>query len=391
MKKTLEAIKAKEKMSEPQPEKSTPPEIKTQDSCHSKPREKNSEKETNHIFLEENILLKKENRELKERLIIMERVIDQILRDQEDKRIYTGQSGYEWETQTNRNQRIPSQFVRHNVTSRNEDFISHPTKRTPASNTGLFARSSIQDFSLKNKLEVLPESDDYEDDSSYSNRENKATRNNEHLLRNRRNRQAPGKQKARSESSGQAKNIGQQLRRKKVQRQSSAYEKKPRNKRGKTVILGDSQLHHIEENKLSSKTNKILVRSKGGLKVNEVIDTFGDILNEEADEFIIHVGVNSIEKESEEQILHKFLKLGESIDSARVTFSSIIKRADKPKLNHKIMQINDKLKNLCLENRYDFIDNINIGFRHLGRDKLHINKEGQWLLAINYLNHLRSF
>ena len=232
----------------------------------------------------------------------------------------------------------------------------------------------------------MPESDDYEDDSSYSNRENKATKNDEHLLRNRHNRQAPGKQKARSESSGQAENIGQQLRRKKVQRQSSAHEKKPRNERSKTVILGDSQLHHTEENKLSSKTNEILVRSKGGLKVNEVIDMFGDILNEEADGFIIHVRVNSIKKESEEQILHKFLKLGGSIDSARVTFSSIIKRADKSELNHKIMQINDKL-----ENGYDFIDNINKSFRHLGGDKLHINKEGQRLLAINYLNHLRSF
>ena len=158
------------------------------------------------------------------------------------------------------------------------------------------------------------------------------------------------------------------------------------------MILANSQLHHIEENKLSSKTNKILVRSKRGLKINEVIDTFGDILNEEADEFIFHVGVNnSVEKESEEQILHKFLKLGESIDSARVTFSSIIKRADKPELNHKIMQINDRLKNLCLENGYDFTDNISIGFRHLGRDKLHINKEGQRPLAINYLNHLKSF
>ena len=61
------------------------------------------------------------------------------------------------------------------------------------------------------------------------------------------------------------------------------------------MILGDSLLHHIEENKLSSKTNKILVRSKGGPKVNKVIDTFGDILNEEADELIFHVGVNSIE------------------------------------------------------------------------------------------------
>ena len=150
-----------------------------------------------------------------------------------------------------------------NVTSRNEDFISHATKRTPASNTDLSARSSIQDFTSKNKFEVLPESDDYEDDNSYSNQESKAAKNNEHLLRNRSNRQTPGKQKAHSESSGQAKNNGQQLRRKKVQRQSSAHEKKHRSERGKTVILGDSQFHHIEENKLSSKTNKILVRSKG--------------------------------------------------------------------------------------------------------------------------------
>ena len=67
------------------------------------------------------------------------------------------------------------------------------------------------------------------------------------------------------------------------------------------------------------------MRSKGGLKVNKVINIFGDILNEEADEFIFYVGVNSIEKESEEQIRHQFLKLGESIDSAEVMFLSIIK------------------------------------------------------------------
>ena len=103
---------------------------------------------------------------------------------------------------------------------------------------------------------------------------------------------------------------------KKVQEQSLAHEKKHRKARGKAVILGDSQLYHTEENKLSSKTNKIIVRSKVGLEVNEVINTFGDILNEKADEFKFHVGVNSVEKESEEEILHKFLKLGESIDSA---------------------------------------------------------------------------
>ena len=180
----------------------------------------------------------------------MERVIDQISVDQEDKRIYTGQSGYEWVTQTNRNQRISSQFVRHNLTSRNEDFIPHATKRTPALNTDLFARLLIQDFTSKNEFEVLSESDDYEDDISYSNQENKAAENSEYFLSYRRNCQAPGKRKVHSESSGQAKNIGQHLRRKKVERQSSAHEKKHRNERVKTVNPGDSQLNHIEENKL---------------------------------------------------------------------------------------------------------------------------------------------
>ena len=39
-----------------------------------------------------------------------------------------------------------------------------------------------------------------------------------------------------------------------------------------------------------------------------------------------------------------------------------------------------------MKNGYDFTDNISIGFRHLGRDKLHINKKGQRLLAIGVIN-----
>ena len=47
--------------------------------------ENKSEIETKHIIIEENIVLRKENRELRDRLTIYERVLDQILRDQEDK------------------------------------------------------------------------------------------------------------------------------------------------------------------------------------------------------------------------------------------------------------------------------------------------------------------
>ena len=65
------------------------------------------------------------------------------------------------------------------------------------------------------------------------------------------------------------------------------------------------------------------------------------------------------------------------------------KRYDRPKLNLKIIDINEGLKKLCLQKGYDFIDNPNIGFRHLAKDKLHINKNGQRILTSNFLNHLK--
>ena len=54
------------------------------------------------------------------------------------------------------------------------------------------------------------------------------------------------------------------------------------------------------------------------------------------------------------------------------------------------MDINEALKKLCLQKGYDFIDNSNIGFRHLGKDKLHMNKNSQRILTSNFLNHLKS-
>ena len=158
--------------------------------------------------------------------------------------------------------------------------------------------------------------------------------------------------------------------------------------RGKTVIVGDSQLHHVDESRLSGKSNKTLVRSKGSLKIEEVSSVFRNILEEDADKIVFHVGVNNVEKESEDEVIRKYLGLSKTITS--VTFPSVVKMADKPEPNIKILNISSKLKDVCMEDGYDFIDDTNIGFRHLARDKLHINKEGQRILALNFLNHFRT-
>ena len=160
--------------------------------------------------------------------------------------------------------------------------------------------------------------------------------------------------------------------------------------RGKTVIIGDSQLHRTEETELSNRSVKTLVRSKGGLKIEDEDNKYQSILEEDVQEVIFHVGVNNVQNDIEQTILTKYQELGESVQIERVCFSSIIKRDDRPELNLKIMDINEALKKLCLQKVYDFIDNSNIGFRHLAKDKLHINKNGQRMLTSNFLNHLKN-
>ena len=78
----------------------------------------------------------------------------------------------------------------------------------------------------------------------------------------------------------------------------------------KVFLLGDSQLHRIDQERLSSRNMKNLVGSKGGLKVENVCDNFQDIIHEEPKEIIPHVGVNNIEKDEKDEILRKYEELG---------------------------------------------------------------------------------
>ena len=146
---------------------------------------------------------------------------------------------------------------------------------------------------------------------------------------------------------------------------------KQRHVKDKVFLLGDSQLHRIDEEKLSSRNVKTLVRSKGGLKVENVCDNFKDILHKEPKEIILHVGVNNIKKDEEDEILRNYEELGKSINCS-LTISGILCGRDKPVLIKKIERVNGRLKTLCSKNGYDFIDNSDVVFRHIGHDGLHL-------------------
>ena len=90
--------------------------------------------------------------------------------------------------------------------------------------------------------------------------------------------------------------------------------------RDKVIVVGDSQLHSIEDEKLSSTDVKVLVRSKGGLKVEKVTGKFRDLIKEDSNEVIIHVGVNNCEWDEVDDIITKYKDVGNVIrKSSRVT------------------------------------------------------------------------
>ena len=72
-------------------------------------------------------------------------------------------------------------------------------------------------------------------------------------------------------------------------------------------------------------------------------------------------------------------------DRFKITLSGIIRRSDKPELNAKIDTLNTELKSLSLNKGHDFIDNNNVKFGHLNRAGLHVNHNGQKILAMNFI------
>ena len=131
-------------------------------------------------------------------------------------------------------------------------------------------------------------------------------------------------------------------------------------KRKRILIVGDSQLHGIDQIRMSSK-NDIKVRSQEGLKVQRLFEILDEEIQHKPEEVIVHVGVNNIENDNVEELIENFNEISKVYaDRFKITFSGIIRRSDKRELNIKIDTLNVELKSLSLNKGHDFSDNNNI-------------------------------
>ena len=105
--------------------------------------------------------------------------------------------------------------------------------------------------------------------------------------------------------------------------------------KNKTVlIVGDSMLNGIKENKLS-KTRHIRVQPIPGGKIDDIKENLNDLLHEELQKVIIHVGTNNAMTDTPKEIFEKLISLKHQIESIlpkyEVTSRNLIMRTDEPK------------------------------------------------------------
>ena len=55
-----------------------------------------------------------------------------------------------------------------------------------------------------------------------------------------------------------------------------------------------------------------------------------------------------------------------------------------------MQDVNNRLKNYCMQTKLDYIEKNNIKEEHLGNRKLHLNKKRNTVFANNLLKYLRA-
>ena len=162
-------------------------------------------------------------------------------------------------------------------------------------------------------------------------------------------------------------------------------------KKRKIIIVGDSLLNGINEKGLS-KSHSIKVNNIPGGTSDVILDKLDDFLKNKLDGLIVYAGTNDITKGK--NLLNNVKKILKQVKkfspNTKVAFSSIVTRKDKKDISKTVQDTNSRLKNYWSQKNIDFIQNSNITEEHLGIKKLHLNKNGNSLLANNFLKYLRS-
>ena len=158
----------------------------------------------------------------------------------------------------------------------------------------------------------------------------------------------------------------------------STNRKSTSGKKVKVLIVGDSNLRNVKEEKLSNDHRNVEIRFKPGMRIEETNKKVGE--NNEFDVIIVHAGTNSLRDETPKELTEKIVatldKVQKCNPTAPIAFSSILKRSDDQSLNTKGTKVNELLDDELSIKGKDIIDNNTIMYSNLWNDGLHLNDRG---------------
>ena len=165
-------------------------------------------------------------------------------------------------------------------------------------------------------------------------------------------------------------------------RKTTSKAPRPHNNRNKStqkniLIVGDSRLKRIDENKLSNDSESVKVTAVGGMRKENLIS---HVEHDKWDNIKVHVGTDNLKEGNSMKITDKHDECLTYIQArnpdCQVAYSSIFKRKDDPEFNKCGQEVNDNIKERLMQRGIDFIDNSNIPFNNLYRDGFHLSTEG---------------
>ena len=157
-------------------------------------------------------------------------------------------------------------------------------------------------------------------------------------------------------------------------------------------VIGDSDLSAINPKGLSNKNN-VVVRNHPGSTTEDIKSHIIPSLKKNRDLIIIHTGTNDITNKVEtilnlQSIVNTIKKKSAN---TKICISSLFVRKDKKGIEIKVSELNRQLKTFCEENLIHFLSNENIDESCLGRGKLHLNRKGSKLFALNLISFMKPF
>ena len=160
---------------------------------------------------------------------------------------------------------------------------------------------------------------------------------------------------------------------------------------GTTVIVGDSIINGVIEERINKKDRPVKVRKFPGATVADMEHYLMPIIQKKPSNIILHVGTNDAKNLPSRTVLDNPLKLKalvkDSLPTCKVFISTPTLRTDDGKAQITVSQLTKHLLPLKIET----VNNNNINIRHLGSKGLHLNQVGSKLLSKNFLNAIEKF